>query len=129
MILADTSIWVDHLRSSNPTMVSLLNRGKIAMHPCVVAEIALGSLNNRTLKLGAMDSLRRVKVAQLSEVRRMIEAHALYSKGIGLTDTHLIASCLITPGTQLWTRDAAMMRAAAPFGILVGPEMAGKPTP
>jgi predicted nucleic acid-binding protein len=122
VILADTSIWVDHLRSSNPQMQSLLNRGRIAMHPCVVAEIALGSLSNRRLKLAAMDSLRKVKVAQLSEVRRMIEAHALYSKGIGLTDAHLIASCLITPGTQLWTRDAAMMKVAVALGILVNPK-------
>jgi predicted nucleic acid-binding protein len=129
VILADTSIWVDHLRASNPTMESLLNRGKIAMHPCVVAEIALGSLNNRRLKLGAMDSLRRVKVAQLSEVRRMIEAHALYSKGVGLTDTHLIASCLITPGTQLWTRDAAMMKVCAALGILSNPTKVGKLVP
>jgi predicted nucleic acid-binding protein len=113
VILADTSIWIDHFRTSNPKMESLLNRGRIAMHPCVVAEIALGSLSNRRLKLAAMDSLRRVKVAQLSEVRRMIEAHSLYSKGIGLTDTQLIASCLITPGTQLWTRDAAILASAS----------------
>jgi predicted nucleic acid-binding protein len=38
----------------------------------------------------------------------MIEAHSLYSKGIGLTDAHLIASCLLTPGMQLWTRDGAL---------------------
>ena len=129
MILADTSIWIDHFRTSNPKMESLLNRGRIAMHPCVVAEIALGSLSNRRLKLAAMDSLRRVKVAQLSEVRRMIEAHSLYSKGIGLTDTQLIASCLITPGTQLWTRDAAMMKVASGFRILVNPKMLRKPLP
>ena len=30
-------------------------------------------------------------------------AASLYSKGIGLTDAHLVASCLITPGTFLWT--------------------------
>jgi predicted nucleic acid-binding protein len=41
MILVDTSIWVDHFRASCPRMESLLSRGKTAMHPCVVAEIAL----------------------------------------------------------------------------------------
>jgi len=87
------------------------------MHPCVVAEIALGSLKNRRQKLGAMDSLRKVRVAQMNEVRRMIEAHSLYSKGIGLTDAHLIASCLLTPGTQLWTHDAALQKAAKALGI------------
>ena len=49
----------------------------------------------------------------------MIEAHTLYSKGIGLTDAHLIASRLMTPGTQLWTRDSALKNVAADLGILV----------
>jgi hypothetical protein len=127
VILADTSIWIDHFRTPNPQMANLLSRGEIAMHPCVVAEIALGSMKDRQQKLWAMDLLRKVKIAQLSEVRRMIEAHALYSKGIGLTDAHLAASCLLTPGTQLWTRDAALMKVAASLGILFIPTSTGKP--
>ena len=66
-----------------------------------------------------MEALLEVKVAQLNEVRHMIEAHALYSRGIGLTDAHLIASCLITPGTQLWTRDGALEKTAKALGIAV----------
>jgi hypothetical protein len=66
-----------------------------------------------------MESLLEVKVAALNEVRHMIDAHTLYSKGIGLTDAHLLASCLITPGTQLWTRDIPMKKVAASLGILV----------
>lgn len=119
MILADTSVWVDHLRDGNGEMKRLLGVGQIAMHPFIVAEISLGSLKNRRQRLEDMESLLEVKVAQLSEVRRMIEARGLYSKGIGLTDAHLIASCLLTPGTQLWTRDAAMEKVAKGLGILV----------
>lgn len=119
MILADTSVWVDHLRSGNPEMARLLGLGQIAMHPFIVAEISLGSLKNRRERLADMEALLEVKVAQLSEVRHMIEAHALYSRGIGLTDAHLIASCLLTPGTQLWTRDAAMEKVAKALDILV----------
>jgi predicted nucleic acid-binding protein len=119
VILADTSIWVDHLRNRNLEMEKRLIRGQIVMHPFIVAEIALGSLHNRRKKLDDMDALLEVKVAQLNEVRHMIEAHALYSKGIGLTDAHLIASCLMTPGTQLWTRDADMKNVAKALGILV----------
>jgi predicted nucleic acid-binding protein len=118
MILADTSVWVDHLRNRNPEMEKRLGMGKIAMHPFIVAEISLGSLKNRQQRLADMEALLEVKVAQLSEVRHMIEAHALYSKGMGLTDAHLIASCLLTPGTQLWTRDAAMEKVAKTLGIL-----------
>ena len=119
MILADTSVWVDHLRNRNPEMEKYLSRGRIVMHPFILAEISLGSLHNRRKTLDDMGALLEVKVAALDEVRHMIEAHTLYSKGIGLTDVHLIASCLITPGTQLWTRDGAMKRVAAALGILV----------
>ena len=119
MILADTSIWVDYLRSRNPEMEERLSRGQIVMHPFIVAEMALGSLHNRRKRLDEMESLLEVKVAQLHEVRHMIEAHTLYSKGIGLTDAHLIASCLMTPGTQLWTRDGNMANVANALGILV----------
>ena len=118
MILADTSIWVEHLRNGSPEMARQLAGGQIAMNPFIVAEIALGSLKNRQQRLSDLESLMEVRVAQLSEVRHMIEAHSLYSKGIGLTDAHLIASCLLTPGTQLWTRDAAMEKVAKGLGVL-----------
>lgn len=89
------------------------------MHPFIVAEIAPGSLRNRHKILEDMEALLEVKVARLNEVRHMIEAHALHLKGISLKDAHLIASCLLTPGTQLWTRDTAMEKAAKVLAILV----------
>jgi predicted nucleic acid-binding protein len=117
MILADTSIWIDYLRGRNVAMRSLIQNGRIVMHPFVVAEIALGSLQNRHKTLALMEMLRPVQVAQLNEVRRMIEVQSLYSKGIGLTDAHLVASCLITPQTQLWTSDTALGRVVLLMGI------------
>jgi predicted nucleic acid-binding protein len=48
----------------------------------------------------------------------MIELHSLYSKGIGLTDAHLIASCLITRGVQLWTRDTRLAGVARTLGVI-----------
>lgn len=119
MILADTSIWVDHLRNRNAEMESRLNAGQIVMHPFIVAEIALGSLRNRQQRLADMEALLEVDVAQLHEVRHMIEVQSLYSRGIGHTDACLIASCLLTPGTQLWTRDTAMEGVARSLGIPV----------
>jgi hypothetical protein len=121
VILADTSIWVDYLRGKNPKMGQRLLAGEIAMHPFIVAEIALGSLRDRRKMLNDLGSLLEVTVAQLSEVRHMIEAHALYAKGIGLTDAYLIASCLMTPGAQLWTRDGALEKAAKAVGVSVNP--------
>lgn len=87
-----------------------LGQGQIVMHPFVVAEIALGSLRKRRQRLDELESLLEVNVAQLGEVRHMVEARALYSMGIGFIDAHLLASCLMTPGTQLWTLDSALQR-------------------
>jgi len=121
VILADTSVWIDYLRNpeSNSELGKLLRGGQIVMHPFIVAELSLGSLRNRQKILSEMESLLEVKVAQLGEVRHMIEAHTLYSKGIGLTDAHLIASCLLTQGTQLWTRNGNLKKVARALGVFV----------
>ena len=122
MILADTSIWIDHfrsgnLRSGNKELQKHLNEGHIVIHPSIIAELALGSLEERTKTLALLDLLPQVRVAQLSEVRRMIEARRLYSLGIGLTDAQLIASVFINPFTLLWTRDRRLRKAAEGLGI------------
>lgn len=117
MILADTTIWIDHFRSQNPEMRNQLDRKNIAIHPFIVAELALCSLRDRVKTLAWLDFLPRVPVAQISEVRAMIEVRSLYSLGLGLTDVHLIASCLIHPGTLLWTTDKRLSIAAESLGI------------
>jgi predicted nucleic acid-binding protein len=125
LILADTSIWIDHfrsgnLRSGNKELRKLLNEGQIVIHPAIIAELALGSLEERSKTLALLDLLPQVRVAQLSEVRRMIEARRLYSLGIGLTDAELIASVFINPSTLLWTRDRRLRKAAEGLGIHAG---------
>ena len=117
MILADTSVWIDHLRSGNNELRQLLNHGRIVIHPFIIAELALGSLKKRTDTLQLLDLLPQVRVAQLSEVRVAIEAHRLYSLGIGLTDAHLLASIFINPPTLLWTKYKRLRKAAEFLGI------------
>ena len=41
LILADTSVWVDHLRAGDATLERRLHANEIACHPYVVAEVAL----------------------------------------------------------------------------------------
>ena len=90
------------------------------MHPCLAAELALGSLRDRPRMLARLDTMPQARVVVLRDIRQMIEARSLYAKGIGLIDAHLVASCLITPGTQLWTRDAALRGVAKAMGIDAG---------
>lgn len=101
-------------------MQGLLGSGQVLMHPFVVAELALGSFRDRVGTLAALDTILKVRMAQLSDVRQMIEVRQLYAKGIGLIDAHLIASSLITPRTKLWTRDNALRGVAQTLGIDAG---------
>jgi predicted nucleic acid-binding protein len=117
LILADTSVWIDHLRSEDKNLSQHLNQGQIVIHPFIIAELALGSLKGRTKTLALLDLLPQVRVAQLTEIRTLIEARHLYNLGIGQTDAHLIASALINPPTLLWTRDKQLRKVSENLGI------------
>jgi hypothetical protein len=90
------------------------------MHPFVVAEPALGNLPDRQRTFASLDQLPMVKVAQLDEVRGMIEAHSLFQQGIGFVDAHLIASILLTPYTVLWSHDKRLRDVAEVLGLSAG---------
>jgi predicted nucleic acid-binding protein len=94
-----------------------LNRSEIAIHPFIIAELALGSLKQRTRTLALLDLLPQVRVAQSNEVRITIETRNLYGEGIGLVDAHLIVSVLIDSSLRLWTYDKQLRRIAERLGI------------
>jgi predicted nucleic acid-binding protein len=95
----------------------LLENNQVVMHAHLVAELALGSLHNRPQTLAKLDNMPQVRVVPLGAVRQMIEKRGLFSKGIGLTDAHLVASCLANPGTLLWTTDVRLSNVADALGI------------
>lgn len=117
MILADTSVWIDHLRSGDKELRRHLDQGQIVIHPFIIAELALGSLKDRTTTLTLLDLLPKVRVTRMSELRLMIEARRLYNLGIGLTDAHLIASVFIDAPTLLWTRNKRLRKVAEDLGV------------
>ena len=117
MIIADTSVWVDHLKAGDPELTDLLNAEKVYGHPLIVAELALGSLRSRDLILDLLDDLPQAQVASTAEVRTFIEANTLFSRGIGYVDVSLLASCLLSTDTKIWTRDKRLARAAVDLKI------------
>lgn len=118
MILVDTSVWIDHLRHGDNTLVKLLNAGQVLVHPFVIGEIALGSLRQRDVILDTLTDMPRVKVATDEEVLALINQSNLYGIGIGYIDAHLLASTRLTPGTLLWTRDKRLRAVADQAGLL-----------
>ncbi len=111
MILVDTPIWIDHLREENINLKRYLNLGLVSIHPFIIGEIALGNLCDRKLILRLLLQLPQVKTAKDWEVYLIIEKHQLWGTGIGYVDAHLLASLLLTPNTQFWTRDRKLQQA------------------
>ncbi|MBM6575785.1 VapC toxin family PIN domain ribonuclease [Microvirga sp. SRT01] len=112
MILVDTSIWIDHLRSNQKPLVEALRTGLVLCHPFVIGELALGSLRDRAMVLAMLSELPQAAVAGTEEVLIFLEHHHLFGLGIGYIDAHLLASIRLTPNCQLWTRDRRLGDAA-----------------
>ena len=108
-VLADTSVWVEHLRRGNARMAELLAAGHIVVHDHVIGELCLGGL--RGDKLAAMQSLRHSPVARHGEVMQLIAQRQLTGRGIGYVDCHLLASALIGR-VRLWSLDKTLHQAA-----------------
>ena len=117
MILADTSVWIEHFRWGNKDLERALKLGQVVIHPWIVAELALGSIHDRSKTLLMLDFLPHVAVAAIDELRQMIEGRRLYNLGIGLTDVHLIASIFLSPPTLLWTKDRQLRKVAESLQI------------
>ena len=113
MILVDTSVWVDHLRSGDPVLAGLLEQNRVVMHPMVLGELACGSLQNRRQLLQLWQQLESLQPVSHDEALYFIEQNGLMGKGIGYVDVHLLASVAIAAGVKLWTRDERLVSIAA----------------
>lgn len=119
MILVDTSIWIDHLRSRNERLIRLLETGFVLGHAWVIGEIALGHLRRRREVLDLLLNLPRAVLASDDEVLAFIERNALHGTGVGYVDAQLLASTRLTPGAQLWTQEKRLASIARRLRIAI----------
>jgi len=117
VILVDTSVWVDHLRSANTMLNALLKGGEVIAHPFVIGELALGNLQLRDELLQALRRLPQAISASHPEVLQLIDREALFGRGIGYVDAHLLAAARLTVGSSLWTHDRRLHAVAAQLGV------------
>lgn len=122
-MLADSSIWIDHIRQPNELLARALRARAVLLHPLVIGEIAMGSIASRSAVLASLTALPTAVRADDFEVLDFVERHRLFGTGLGLIDAHLLASALLTPGAGLWTRDRRLREAAERLGV------AGEPAP
>ncbi|OGP97316.1 MAG: ribonuclease [Deltaproteobacteria bacterium RIFCSPLOWO2_02_56_12] len=118
MILVDTSVWVQHLRSGSERLRSLLDEEQVFCHPFVIGELACGTLRNRQEVLSLLKALPQARGAEHEEVLHLLEGRHLYGRGLGWVDVHLLASALLT-ACSLWTLDKPLRRAATALNIAV----------
>ena len=105
MVLVDTSVWIDHLRSGDAVLADLLEEARVLGHPFVVGELACGNLKNRREILRHLGELPEAPLATHLEVMTFIERHGLMGRGVGYVDVHLLASTALADATRLWSRD------------------------
>ena len=117
MVLVDTSIWIDYLRTNNSDMVSLLDGRQIIIHPMVIGELACGNLSDRNEVLRYLARLPRIVEAKHDEVLFFIEHHRLMGSGIGYLDANLLTSSVLHGTTQLWTSDRRLATVADELNI------------
>lgn len=110
-MLADTSVWIDHLRHGNARLDALLEKGHVRTHPFIVGELACGNLAKRVEVLRLLRELPAAVSATDDEVLAFVERHRLMGAGIGWIDAHLLAAAALTR-TKLWSLDAKLARAA-----------------
>lgn len=120
MILVDSSIWIDHFRADDQTLVDLLTVERVLIHPFVIGELALGNLRERDSILTALQDLTQARIATDHEVLRLIDRHKLFGLGIGYIDAHLLAAVRLTSGASLWTRDRRLHTIATHLGLESG---------
>ena len=121
MILVDTTVWVDHLRSTDPALVGLLEQGSVLGHPWVVGELGLGSLAHREHVLRLLRALPQADRASEEEIETFVERHRLFGRGIGYVDVALLAATRLTPGARLWTRDRRLAAVATQLDLATAP--------
>jgi predicted nucleic acid-binding protein len=117
LILVDTSVWIDHLRNGNDLLAKLLGSRCVLTHPFVVGELALGNMRQREVILAALSDLPHAELATHAEALDFINRHALFARGVGYVDVHLLASARLTPGAELWTKDNRLRQVAEELGL------------
>jgi predicted nucleic acid-binding protein len=117
VILADTSVWVDHLRRGNRALVAALEAQEVVTHPFVIGELACGDLRDRRTVLDLLHRLPTATVATDDEALSVIERSRLMGRGLGYIDVHLLAAALLSSHVTLWTFDTPLAAAAARLGV------------
>ena len=111
MILADTSVWVEHFRRGFPLLAEHLSRAQIATHSIVIGELATGNLAQRKETLLWLGQLPCVEESSAPDCLAFIEQRKLFGLGLGWNDVQLLAAAAHAR-VPIWSLDKKLTQAA-----------------
>lgn len=109
MVLVDTSVWIEHLRKTDPLVVRLAANRVLVTHNVVVGEMAVGSYKSRSDVLRELGLLPCLATLAQADCLAAIERLRLWGRGLGWGDVQLVLSAWVT-GARLYTFDEPLLR-------------------
>ena len=73
MILADTSVWIEHFRRGSASFARRLEQGEVAIHTVIIGELATGNLSRREETLRSLQALPRLREGTSAECLHYLE--------------------------------------------------------
>jgi len=122
-VLVDSSVWVGHFKQRNDHLVTLLEADLVVCHPFIVAEVACGTPPSRKAIISLLSELEHALMASHDELLTLLDARQLYGRGCGFVDLSLLASALLSEGTQIWTLDKKFEQLAIEVNRAFSPKL------
>jgi len=117
MIIADTSVWVEHFRRKDTPIRSLLGEAIILMHPFVFGELLLHGLPKQGGIAATLLELDAAPIATPAEAAAFISWAKLMGTGVGYVDVHLLLSARMLANGRIMTLDHDLHAQAARLGV------------
>jgi len=110
-LLADSSVWIDHLHEAVDEFNVALESEEVCVHSAVIGELACGTLARRAAVLTELMGLPELPDASFGEMMALIDRRKLWSRGLSWVDVQLLGAVLVA-GAKLWTHDRELHRIA-----------------
>jgi predicted nucleic acid-binding protein len=115
-LLADSSVWIDHLHETDEELSGALRAKQIYVHHAVIGELACGTLARRAEVLTRLMLLSELPDATFGELLALIDRRKLWGLGLSWVDVQLLGAVLLA-GARLWTHDRPLHRVAQELGV------------
>ena len=101
-LLADSSVWIDHLHKTDEEFGHALGARQIHVHQAVIGELACGTLARRADVLTRLMLLPELPDATFGELLALIDRRKLWGRGLSWVDVHLTLCEIRDLNDDLW---------------------------